>query len=55
MRIVRIRIKNFPCIREAEIFPGNHNVLKSSQNHSPSMIAFFSPDAQSRQDQESEQ
>jgi len=32
MRIVRIRIKNFRCIREAEIYPLEHNVLLGPNN-----------------------
>ncbi len=32
MRIVRIRIKNFRCIREAEIFPLTHNVFLGPNN-----------------------
>jgi putative ATP-dependent endonuclease of OLD family len=32
MRIVRVRIRNFRCIREAEIFPADHNVLLGPNN-----------------------
>ena len=32
MRIVRIRIQNFRCIRQAEIFPHTHNVLLGPNN-----------------------
>ena len=32
MRIVRIRIQDFRCIREAEIFPRTHNVLLRPNN-----------------------
>ncbi|MFA6241144.1 MAG: AAA family ATPase [Candidatus Hydrogenedentales bacterium] len=32
MKIVRIRMKNFRCIREAEIFPCEHNVLLGPNN-----------------------
>lgn len=32
MRIVRIRIRNFRCIKSTEIFPANHNVLLGPNN-----------------------
>ena len=32
MKILRIRIRNFRCIREAEIFPCQHNVLLGPNN-----------------------
>jgi putative ATP-dependent endonuclease of the OLD family len=32
MRIIRIRIRNFRCIRDAEIFPHTHNVLLGPNN-----------------------
>lgn len=32
MRIARVRIRNFRCIRQAEIFPSQHNVLLGPNN-----------------------
>lgn len=32
MRIVRVRIQNFRCIRQAELFPAQHNVLLGPNN-----------------------
>jgi len=32
MRIVRVRIQNFRCIRQAELFPTKHNVLLGPNN-----------------------
>ena len=32
MQVVRIRIKNFRCVRESEIFPLSHNVLLGPNN-----------------------